>query len=182
MKRSTWITLVDVLAFIAFVFLITTGFLLKYVLPPGSGSAMGPGTGWRAASRPVSLVWGMTRHEWGDVHFWLAVFFLSVIALHLLIHWKWIVVSFKGRDRVQSSLQAALGVAALLGIVVLAAAPLLASKVTVERRQLWTNSAPAQIEGGQGRGWRKQLSSEPQAGANLQTEGGEDVRHNASTD
>ena len=84
MKRSTWISLVDILAFVSFVFLIATGFLLRYLLPAGSGGLESMAHGWRAATQPVSLVWGMTRHEWGAIHFWLSVAFLVVMVLHLL--------------------------------------------------------------------------------------------------
>jgi hypothetical protein len=154
-RRAVWISTVDVLAFISFIFLIATGFLLKYVLPHGSGSLGSGGQGWRAASRPVALVWGMTRDEWGTVHFWLAVAFLAVIALHLFIHWRWIVVSFKGRGREQSLLQAALGIAALIGILLLAASPLVSPKKAVPRGELQElrgieDAAPAATRGGPG--------------------------------
>lgn len=136
MKRATWITIVDVLSFVSFLFLVATGALLRYVLPPGSGGVAGGGPGWRAASRPVDLVWGLTRHEWGGIHFWISVIFLVAIALHLLIHWKWIVVSFRGRDPGGTRLQAGLGVGALLGLLVLAVALVLGPKETVPRGEL----------------------------------------------
>ena len=47
------------LAFAGFVLLITTGVLMRYVLPPGSGR--------RAA------IWGLDRHGWGDLHFWFCL-------------------------------------------------------------------------------------------------------------
>ncbi len=136
MKRSTWISLIDVLAFVSFLFLIATGFLMKYVLPAGSGRLEALGTGHRAMSRPISLVWGVTRHEWGEIHFWLSVIFLAVIAVHLFIHWKWIVVSFKGRDRKESRLQAAIGIGALLGLLILAVAVAFGPREQVSRHGL----------------------------------------------
>lgn len=136
MKRSTWISTVDVLAFASFLLLIATGLLIRYVLPPGSGDLEAHGGGGRAAGRPVALVWGLTRHEWGSLHFWLAVLFLVVIALHLFIHWKWILVSFRGRDRRPVGLAGALGIGALQGLVVLAVAMVLGPKEMLPRYEL----------------------------------------------
>ncbi|MDA0990190.1 MAG: DUF4405 domain-containing protein [Verrucomicrobia bacterium] len=136
MKRSTWISLIDVLAFISFLFLIATGLLIKYVLPAGSGGIEAHGTGWRAAAQPVSLVWGLTRHEWGTIHFWISVTFLVAIAIHLFIHWRWIVVRFKGKDRQESRMQAAIGIGALLGLLALAIALVLGPKKQVPRSEL----------------------------------------------
>ncbi len=50
--------------------------LVHYTLPAGTGH---------------SLSWlGMTRHQWGDIHFWAAVVMLGQVLLHLLLHWKWL--------------------------------------------------------------------------------------------
>ena len=136
MKRSTWISLIDVLAFISFLFLIATGLLIKFVLPPGSGGIEAHGTGWKAATRPGSLVWGVTRHEWGTIHFWISVVFLVVIAIHLFIHWRWIVVSFKGKECQESRMKAAIGIGALLGLLALAIALVMGPKKQVPRYEL----------------------------------------------
>jgi len=136
MRRSVVISLVDALAFVSFVFLIGTGFLLKYVLPPGSGNVIAEGAGRRALTRPVAVVWGWTRHEWGNVHFWLSVSFLLVMVAHLIIHWRWIVVSLKGRRPRESQLQFALGLAAVLGVILLALAPLFSPRRVYPRRDL----------------------------------------------
>jgi hypothetical protein len=32
----------------------------------------------------------MNRHDWGDVHFWLAVAVGAVVLVHLALHWNWI--------------------------------------------------------------------------------------------
>jgi hypothetical protein len=67
MNRPRLNFLIDSVAFVAFVFLTTTGILTRYVLPPGSG-------------RFVTL-WGLDRHGWGDIHFWIAVVLLGVLGL-----------------------------------------------------------------------------------------------------
>ncbi|MBF0315897.1 MAG: DUF4405 domain-containing protein [Oligoflexia bacterium] len=73
---------VDAILLINLVLLAATGLLLHVTLPPGSG-------------RLTAL--GLTRHQWGDVHFYLAIVFLVITSLHLLLHWKWILCLLKDR-------------------------------------------------------------------------------------
>lgn len=52
------------------------------------------GTGLFLALRPRGTkVWGWGRHEWGNVHTWASYLFIALIALHLLLHWRWLVLS-----------------------------------------------------------------------------------------
>ena len=37
------------------------------------------------------LLWGLTRHQWGDIHFWLSLGFLGILFVHIVLHWQWIV-------------------------------------------------------------------------------------------
>jgi len=75
MLSAKWNYAVDWAGFALFGALAGTGLLLHFNLPPGSGS---------------STVMGMTRHEWGDVHFWIAVGLAAIITGHLLMHARWI--------------------------------------------------------------------------------------------
>jgi len=54
-----------------------TGLLIAYRLPPGSRGGHG-----------LSAL-GLTRHEWGDLHQWISLAFLSLIVVHLFLHWRW---------------------------------------------------------------------------------------------
>ena len=65
----------DWLAYFGFAALAGTGLLLHFKLPHGV--------------RDATLL-GLTRHDWGDVHFWIAAGFLVVVAVHLLLHATWI--------------------------------------------------------------------------------------------
>ena len=112
MKRVSLNFIVDVVAFAGFVMLTTTGVLMRYVLPPGSGH--------------YSTIWGLDRHEWGGVHFWVSVVFFSILAFHLILHWRWIVSVVTGRPREGSGLRAGLGIVGLATVLALASAPLLA--------------------------------------------------------
>jgi hypothetical protein len=82
------------------------------VLPPGSGRR--------------TTVWGLDRHAWGEIHFWIAMGFLGVLAVHLVVHRRWIASVVRGRPREGSGLRVALGIVGLLAILAAAAAPFLA--------------------------------------------------------
>lgn len=112
MKRSKMNSLVDIISFGAFVFLTSTGILVRYILPPGSGR--------------FSTLWGLDRHGWGDVHFWVALAFFACLSVHILLHWKWIVSLFKGKKREGSGVRAGLGIVGVITVIALALAPFLA--------------------------------------------------------
>lgn len=74
---------VDTFAFFLFLCLLSTGLLIYLVMPPASGLS----------------VWGMDRHGWGEIHFWIALTFLTFMAIHFLLHWKWIKTNVKGTSK-----------------------------------------------------------------------------------
>jgi len=111
MRRSSLIALIDVLSFIGFVFMTSTGVLVRYVLPPGSGR-------W-------SSVWGLSRHDWGGIHYWIALGFFAVLAVHLLLHWRFIANLLGTRLHSGVRLRLALGIVGLLAVLALALAPVL---------------------------------------------------------
>ncbi len=94
MKRGTLNFIIDLVSFINFVCLALTGFVMKYILPPGSG---GLGHGFRGGREPgqIKELLSMTRHEWGYIHFYLALLFVALMALHIVLHWSWIKSYFK---------------------------------------------------------------------------------------
>ncbi len=111
MKRFNLNFLVDCLGFAGFVLLTATGVLMRYVLPPGSGRS--------------TTIWTLDRHEWGSIHFWIAIAFLAVLAFHLFLHWRWIVTLMSGRPREGSGARLALGTVGLAALLALAIAPFL---------------------------------------------------------
>jgi hypothetical protein len=78
-RRANLNFLVDALAFLAFVLLAATDLLLQFVLPSDSGRMIGEGIGEHAGARPVTVLWGPTRHEWGTVHLWIAVALMAAL-------------------------------------------------------------------------------------------------------
>jgi len=75
MKRTLnfWI---NVVIYLLMAFLLFSGLLMKYSMPPGTGEKLN--------------LLGMGRHDWGVWHFWIAVALLVGTALHLYLHWLWI--------------------------------------------------------------------------------------------
>jgi len=120
---------IDGVAFAAFVLLTSTGVLLLYVLPPGSGHR--------------TTLWGLDRHAWGQVHFWISMVFLASLALHLLVHRRWIASVVRGRPRQGSGFRVALGVIGLLAVLAAAAAPFLAE---VEQQPRGQRHRPGAVE------------------------------------
>ena len=94
MKRSSLNFIVDLAALLNLLGLAFTGFIMKYILPPGSG-----GLGRRlhdgAGGEHIKDFWSMTRHEWGDIHFYLALLFVILMAVHIVLHWNWLKSYFK---------------------------------------------------------------------------------------
>lgn len=78
---------VDAAALVLFLALSTSGLVLRWALPAGSGR-LDPGAAH--PERPVSVLWGLDRHGWGEVHYWIAVALAVVLVVHLVLHRKWI--------------------------------------------------------------------------------------------
>lgn len=68
----------NLLLFLSFCGLIGTGALIEWKLIPGSEGGHG------------RSVLGMGRHDWGDIHFWLAVVCVGTTLAHLILNWAWL--------------------------------------------------------------------------------------------
>ena len=94
MKRSSLNFIVDLVSFLNLLGIVFTGCIMKYILPPGTG-----GRGHRLheglGRGHIKDLWSMTRHEWGNVHFYLAVLFVILMAVHIILHWSWLKNYFK---------------------------------------------------------------------------------------
>ncbi len=110
MKRSDLNLLIDSVAFCGFVLLTSSGVLMRYLLPPGSGRS--------------ATIWGMDRHEWGDLHFWISMLFLLILSTHLFLHWRAIVSLVTKRPGKDSMPRAGLGMVGVIALLALALAPL----------------------------------------------------------
>jgi hypothetical protein len=80
---------IDAIMLIVLMLMAGLGFLIKYVLLPGyQRNAIYEGD--------VELYFmGLTRHDWGTIHLWLSLFFLFLMLVHIVLHWKMIVCIFR---------------------------------------------------------------------------------------
>jgi hypothetical protein len=113
MRRPTLNLIIDTIAFAGFIFLTTSGILMRYVLPPGSGRMLS--------------VFGLSRHDWGSIHFWIAIIFLASLTTHLFLHWNWIVCQIKGKkcEDNKAKMRVALGIVGFIALLAFALAPLI---------------------------------------------------------
>jgi hypothetical protein len=147
MKRSTLNFVIDALTFALFLFLTATGFVLRYALPAGSGRISGGGQGYGAMARDITVLWGLDRHQWGEIHFTISVFILILLSLHLVLHWRWILAVVRGKKREGSGARVALGAMGILGLLFLAISPFFSSPEQFTRNELKSGlSAEAQTE------------------------------------
>ncbi len=72
--------LVNIILLVLIAAVAGMGFLMKWVLPRGSGSLQ---------------VLSMTRHEWGTLHLWLSVALLVLLVLHIWLAWPQLVCRFR---------------------------------------------------------------------------------------
>jgi len=94
MKRGTVNFIVDLVSFVDLLGMACTGFIMKYILPPGTGGLGYQLSGGRGREH-IKELWSMSRHEWGRIHYYLGLLFLALIVVHIILHWSWIKNYFK---------------------------------------------------------------------------------------
>lgn len=111
MQRNTLNLAVDAVTLLAALAMATTGLVMRLVLPPGSRGGSG------------MTLWGMDRHQWGDLHWWLAIAIGVLVVVHLALHWSWVCAAvgrlLTGRtpDPSHAARRNVIGIAALAGVV-----------------------------------------------------------------
>lgn len=85
MNRTILNIIIDLAAALLFLGMIATGYILRFPLPPGSNKS--------------HILWSFSRHQWGDIHFWISLGLLVVMIIHLVLHWNWIVTVIGKRCR-----------------------------------------------------------------------------------
>jgi len=64
---------------------VASGFVLWLVLPRGSGYM-----GGRGLASEANLLW--SRDTWLALHIWVGVALVIMVVIHLVLHWRWIVL------------------------------------------------------------------------------------------
>lgn len=120
MNKPGLIKLIDLLSFIGLSALMSTGALIKFSLPPRSGG---------------TTIWGLTRHEWGDIHFYISICFLIIITIHLFLHLKFIKVAILGKASRETGYRIAVGFVGFFVLIMLLLSPFISPiENTGERR------------------------------------------------
>ena len=81
MKKNDWNYLLSALLFVDVCSLLAIGLLLAFVIPSGPR---------RYAER---YFLGLHRHDWADLHLYLALLLIGLLVLHLWFNWTWVIQS-----------------------------------------------------------------------------------------
>ena len=63
---------------------------------------------------------GITRYDWGDIHWMLSLIFIILIFAHLALHWNWAKVNFKKYLRMKPKMLVIIVIAITIFIGILA--------------------------------------------------------------
>jgi hypothetical protein len=81
--------IIDAIMFVLMGFLAGIGLLIKYVLVSGEER-------WIQYGRNADIrFWGLDRHQWGDIHLYVAIALIILLVLHIVLHWNMIVCLYK---------------------------------------------------------------------------------------
>lgn len=78
MNRSRLNFALDAISLLLMLALLETGLVIRYLLPPG-----------RQGGHGLTL-WGWDRHQWGELHFWVAASLTGLMVVHVALHWTWV--------------------------------------------------------------------------------------------
>ena len=80
MQNSKLRRYVDIFMYAGFCFVTGTGLLIKYRLAPcADGGDHG------------QSLFGMTRHQWGELHLWVAFAIIAVLVLHVMLNLTFVI-------------------------------------------------------------------------------------------
>lgn len=85
MKKSKLNLIIEALLLLCIASIAGIGLLMRNVLVPGYQR-------WDIYGRNVELYFrGLDRHQWGTIHFVIALVLLALLVLHVVLHWAMIV-------------------------------------------------------------------------------------------
>jgi len=85
MEKSKLNLIIDGLLLLCIAGIVGIGLLIKYVLVPGY-------LRWEIYGQNVEMfLWGLDRHQWGTIHLVIGIVFLTLLILHIVLHWSMII-------------------------------------------------------------------------------------------
>jgi len=79
---------INTFLFISFVIVNLSGLIIWLIL--GEGSYNGGRN-----PRYNLLIFGLSRHNWNDIHLYAGLVITSILSLHIIIHLKWVILTIK---------------------------------------------------------------------------------------
>jgi hypothetical protein len=67
-----------------------SGFILWFGFQAGTGGGGGHGHGGGGGTGNLTF-WELSKHTWIDIHDWVAIALVVMVAIHVILHWKWLV-------------------------------------------------------------------------------------------
>jgi len=84
MKKTTLYYVVDIILFVLLTAIAFIGILMGFFIPKGP-----------TANEADKYLWQLHRHQWGNIHLYLSLAFITFFIIHIILHWSWI----KGKTR-----------------------------------------------------------------------------------
>lgn len=106
MSKNSWKYLIDTLLFISLVGTTFTGLIMGLVIPRGP-----------AVTEGSKYFLDLHRHDWGQIHFYLATALVVLTIAHLALNWNW--VKCQARQIFKKGWAAALIITVLASILIL---------------------------------------------------------------
>ncbi len=82
-ERNKLNFIIDAVMFVAIASIGFIGLMLGFVIPTGEVPA------------PEKYLWGLHRHDWGNIHLYLSLSLITLLVVHIILHWSWIKATAK---------------------------------------------------------------------------------------
>lgn len=102
MKKTERKRVVDLALWFLFCFLLGTGLMIHYRLVPGFQGGLG-----------ASFL-GVSRHGWGNLHFWASCFFTAGVGYHLYLNFNAIKMIVAGKSGLKAAVFLGIGILIIL--------------------------------------------------------------------
>ncbi len=87
----------DILLLLPALACLASGYVIWFIIPRGMGAhgQLYCQECGRGPTGNIEYLFGLSRYSWIDIHNWVSVALFLIIALHIFLHWNWIVETTK---------------------------------------------------------------------------------------